>query len=134
METRFQGTELWLRIYPDDVHVNSFEPELTPDESSARTGFLARAQSGRAGRAGAFTVLAQQYGAERAAWIASPNAQAGTKTSQWTQAPYTNVLPERWIVMGLSGERCRTGPGDRLAYPPIAGSWPRPQRPRSFRR
>src|SRR5262249_19097350 len=28
LETRFQGAELWLRIYPDDVHLNSFEPQL----------------------------------------------------------------------------------------------------------
>jgi hypothetical protein len=103
LETRFQGTELWLRIYPDDVHVNSFEPELTPDESSARADFLAQAQSGSEAAQAAFTVLAQQCGAERAAWIVSANAQAGTKTSQWTQAPYTNVLPERWIVMGYQG-------------------------------
>jgi hypothetical protein len=103
VETRFQGAELWLRIYPDDVHVNSFEPELTPDESSARANFLAQAQSGRDAAQAAFTVLAQQYGAERAAWIVSAGAHAGAKTSQWTQAPYTNVLPERWIVLGYQG-------------------------------
>jgi hypothetical protein len=103
LETRFQGSELWLRIYPDDLHVNSFEPVLTPDESSARTTYLAQAAPGGQAAQDAFTALAQQFGAERAAWIASANAQPGTKAAQWTQAPFTNVLPERWIVMGYQG-------------------------------
>ena len=100
LETRFQGNELWLRIYPDDIHVSTFEPELTTDESASRTAFLAAA-AGRAPAAQqAFAALARQYGGARAAWIASSVAQAGTKAAQWTKAPSTNVLPERWIVMG----------------------------------
>jgi hypothetical protein len=31
---------------------------------------------------------------------ASANAQPGAKVAQWSQAPFTNVLPERWIVIG----------------------------------
>jgi len=103
LETRFHGSELWVRIYPDDVHVNSFEPDLTADESSARTRFLAQAQAGSAAAQTAFTALAQQCGPERAAWIASAKAKAGVKPSQWAYAPFTNVLPERWIVIGYQG-------------------------------
>ena len=105
LETRFQNnnSELWLRVYPDDVHVDSFEPELTADESSARAQFLAQAQTGQDAARAAFLALAQQYGGARAAWIASPLAQAGTKAASWTRAASTNVLPERWIVIGYQG-------------------------------
>ncbi len=39
----------------------------------------------------------------RAAWIASSNVPAGAKSAQWSLAPFTNVLPERWIVIGYQG-------------------------------
>jgi hypothetical protein len=78
LETRFQGSELWLRVYPDDVHINSFEPELTTDESSARAQYLNQAHAGQDTARAAFLALAQRYGAERAAWIASAHAQPGT--------------------------------------------------------
>ena len=78
LETRFQRQrELWLRVYPDDVHVNSFEPELTADESSARTQFLAQAQPvGDAARA-AFLALAQQFGAAARRLDREPARAAG---------------------------------------------------------
>jgi len=121
LETCFQGSELWLRVYPDDIHVNSFEPELTPDESTARAAFLAQAAAGGQAAQDAFTLLAQQYGPERAAWIASANAQPGNKAAQWTSAPSTNLLPERWIVMGY-----QAGASDQVLVigPPIADSLP----------
>lgn len=122
LETRFQGASLWVRVYPDDVHVNSFEPELTPDESTARARFLTQAQAGDgAAKAAAFTALAQQFGPERAAWIASGSPQPGSKAAQWAKAPVTDVLPERWIVIGYQGN----APGQVLAVgPPIADSLP----------
>ncbi|HWY96120.1 MAG TPA: hypothetical protein VNX69_13045 [Steroidobacteraceae bacterium] len=123
LETRFQvqGTELWLRVYPDDLHVNSFEPELTANESSARAQYLAQAHGGDAAARAAFLGLAQQYGAERAAWIASTQAQAGAKASQWTRAAFTEVLPERWIVIGYQGNAA----GQVLAVgPPIVDPLP----------
>ena len=103
LETRFQNNELWLRVFPDDVHVTSFEPELTADESSARAAYLTAAAQGGQTAQVAFTALARQYGPQRAAWIASANAQAGNKAASWTKAPFTNVLPERWLVMGYQG-------------------------------
>jgi hypothetical protein len=123
IETRFrkQGTELCVRVYPDDLHVNSFEPELTADESTARTRFLAQAQVGGDTARAAFLALAQQYGPERAAWIASTQAQSGAKAVSWSQAASTNVLPERWIVIGYQGNAA----GQVLAVgPSIADSLP----------
>jgi hypothetical protein len=102
LETRFQPnpspTELWLRIYPDTVHIDSFEPDLTAEESGARAAYLA--QAGTPAAQSAFSALAQRFGGQRAAWIVSADAQPGTKAAPATRAPWTKVLPERWIVIG----------------------------------
>jgi hypothetical protein len=124
LETRFQQNELWLRVYPDDIHINSFEPVLTASESTARANYLAAAKEGTASAQAAFTALARQYGPERAAYIASANAQPGTKAKQWDVAPFTNVLPERWVVIGYQGNAAgqvlTVGPpiADKLAVGP----------------
>ena len=103
LETRIQNNVLWLRIYPDDIHINSFEPNLTADEQAARTEYLALAQVPVETRRAAFGALARQFGPARAAWVAGAGASSVTKSADWTMAPFTNVLPERWIVIGYQG-------------------------------
>jgi hypothetical protein len=104
IETRFGkasdgSSQLWVRVFPDDVHVNSFEPALTSAESAARTTFLATPD------AAAWTRLAQQFGPARAAWIASPSAgSSGSKASDWTQPATTALLPDRFIVCAYDDE------------------------------
>ena len=120
LEVRFQNSQLWLRVFPDDVHVNSFEPALTSDEQAARTAFLQQAKPGQDAAKAAFAGLARRFGGPRAAWIASANVPAASKASQWTRAPFTNTLPERWIVLGYT---VAGGPGQVLAVgPPIPES------------
>lgn len=103
LETRFQGTQLWLRIFPDDVHVNSFEPELTDEERAARSVYIEQAAARADAAKAAFAAMARQLGGERAAWVANTNDPSASKASQWSRAPFTNVLPERWIVIGYQG-------------------------------
>jgi hypothetical protein len=104
IETRFgkadDGTaQLWVRIYPDDIHVDSFERGLTAAESAARSSFLANPT------AAVWTALAAQFGPGRAAWIASPGAAtSGTKASDWTTAATTALLPDRFIVCAYDDE------------------------------
>ena len=115
----FQGSQILLRVFPDDVHDNSFEPELTDDERAARSAYLVQSKSGPDAAKAAFAALARQLGTERAAWVASTNDPSASKASQWTRAPFTNVLPERWIVIGYQG----TAAGQVLAVgPAIADS------------
>ena len=95
--------QLWVRAFPDDVHVDSFEPELTSAELAARRAFLAdpAATSGDAAiRLAAWAGIARRFGPARAAWIVSPAAgAAGSKASDWTRPPSTALLPDRLIFV-----------------------------------
>jgi hypothetical protein len=108
IETRFGkaadgSPQLLVRVFPDDVHVDSFEPALTTAESAARTTFLASPT------ATAWTALAAQFGPRRAAWIASPGAaSSGSKASDWMQAATTALLPDRFIVCAYDDEGTAT--------------------------
>jgi len=83
-ETRL---ELWVRIFPDDIHTNTHEPLLTPDEVEAGKAFWTQMWSqekeihsgnldeeetaaAENQKYGAWAVLHHSYGANRAAWIA----------------------------------------------------------------
>src|SRR5581483_6502089 len=98
IETRFGkasdgSPQLWVRIYPDDIHVDSFEPALTAEEKAARNTFLASPTATN------WTALAAQFAPRRAAWIASSGAStSATKASDWTTAATTTLLPDRFIV------------------------------------
>jgi len=77
LETRFfaqagGASELRVRIYPDKIHLDAHDPELTPAE--LQWGQHHWEQDWRAGtdnerRAAAWRQLAERYGAARAAWI-----------------------------------------------------------------
>ncbi|HEU4839892.1 MAG TPA: hypothetical protein VFT09_00570, partial [Ilumatobacteraceae bacterium] len=81
VEARFMidaaNAELWVRIYPDELHVDTHEPELTPDEITWGRHFWD--QTWRAGRGDdeasvqrrlrIWEQLAQRYDEGRATWI-----------------------------------------------------------------
>lgn len=120
LETRFVGAELWLRIYPDDIHQDTLEPELTDDEVEWGTHFWqqwanSKTQNDDQVRSYQLQVwgqLAGRFKPARAAWIAkrmkpdngifpTPSRRTGT----WTRAPHTSVLPDRWVALGYVGEQ-----------------------------
>ena len=78
LETRFfklasGETELRIRVYPDKIHIDSHQPELTTDERT--WGLQYWQQDWVAGpdpglRGDAWRSLANRFGAQRAAWIA----------------------------------------------------------------
>jgi len=78
LETRFEygpdGTKpqaLKVRIYPDDIHINSHEADLTADEVVWGRSFWSMHE--RAGslseRMAAWRLLVSRFGVNRAAWI-----------------------------------------------------------------
>ena len=76
LETRFSGTQLLIRVYPDDIHRDTFEPELTAEELSWGRNFwmdtwrAGTAAPGGAQELAAWKQLASRFGAQRAAWLA----------------------------------------------------------------
>ncbi|HEU0076009.1 MAG TPA: hypothetical protein VFQ76_00055, partial [Longimicrobiaceae bacterium] len=108
IETRFLprdggGTDLWVRVYPDDMHGDTHEPGLTDEERTAGERFLQQSQAPEAGaHLGAWTALADRFGAPRAAWIARAvsSGSPARRDAEWTRAPRTDVLPDRWMALG----------------------------------
>ncbi|MBC9032131.1 hypothetical protein IAG41_06990 [Sphingomonas sp. JC676] len=78
LETRFADaadgtTELLVRIYPDQVHVDAHDPRLTPGEVAAGQGFWVadwRSGSDAERRGRAWRALAERLDPGRAAWVA----------------------------------------------------------------
>src|SRR5262245_33268782 len=74
LQTRWRtdGTrrELLVRIFPEELHVDSHEPELTEDELTWGRAYLERIVGAEPDVAAtAWSELANRFGGPRAAWI-----------------------------------------------------------------
>lgn len=120
LETTFRQTgssyELWVRIFPDDIAVNTHEQLLTQDEIDQGKAYWAATvdATGQVGKTQAWDLLSRSYGAQRAAWVAlqttptnlSSNPNSGSlifpaltpKADSWTQQPFTRILPDAFVV------------------------------------
>jgi hypothetical protein len=122
LETRFvsardeTGTELWVRVYPDDVHIDTHEPGLTAEEERWGKQFWAQVSAAPSGgdqierKQQAWRQLVDRFGSPRAAWIARVLDPVRPFTippreSAWTRAPHTQVLPDRWVAIGYREEK-----------------------------
>lgn len=128
VETRFvdggpTGTELWLRVLPDVLHVDTHQPALTDDEVAWGKQYwidVWRAGHVVADELAAWRRLCELAGAERAVWLArvmepSPEGRPDQPVppdqpcrpdfppvsggaSPWEQAPQARSLPSQWEV------------------------------------
>jgi len=124
IETRFvnDATALRVRIYPDPLHVDTHEPELTTREAEAGRFYWTERWAAPADTTRAtslWTDLARTYQPLRALWIvrtltplnlaalggaAAPTfPDPATIPAAWTRPAYASLLPERWVVIGLRG-------------------------------
>ena len=78
LETRFAGSLLQVRIFPDDIWADTHEPELTAQERADGNAYLAAKASGLAAEQAAWGVLVSRWTAPRAAWIANAVAAGST--------------------------------------------------------
>lgn len=101
---------LLIRVYPDDIHVDAHEPEVTEKERRAGEDYWravrASGDDPRA-RAQAWRVLVSAAGGARAAWVGTvltPTGAGATPTfpdvevrpEAWTRAAHTLLLPDRF--------------------------------------
>ena len=165
LETRFfaqadGSSELRVRIYPDKVHIDSHEPELTADELTWGRHFWEqtwRAASDQERGKAVWRQLADRFDPPRAAWVARalkplnpedrpanplptdqplPKAprfpSPTTKTESWTRAPHTRVLPNFWVVLGYKNARLITNAKGRAIQDLLTtGPKPGPSLPRT---
>ncbi len=128
METKFlmdgPKPQLRVRIYPDTIAVVTHEAVLTQVEVEYGTAYwkaLFDAADDEARKA-AWRLIADKFGANRAAWVARESRptnweaaglvdagdlvfpqQDATKIAPWSEAPHTRVLPDRFVLVGFKG-------------------------------
>jgi hypothetical protein len=120
IETRYLagGTELRIRIYPDQVHIDAHETELTDAEIAAGERYwTARWGGGSEARRAAWQEIASGFEPRRALWLieqttptnlgdeaaggASPSFPApARKAGPWTRPVAARALPDRWVAIG----------------------------------
>jgi len=112
LETRFFGSELRVRVYPDKVHLDSHDPALDADEVLWGRRFWELQWDDAARAREAWRMLAGRFGAERAAWVAralTPVNLASRPTAApafpdlgdpatRTRTARVRLLPERWVA------------------------------------
>lgn len=102
LETRYVGKQLWLRIYPDDIHVDAYEAALSPSEREAYDWYWKSLAGLRDTRPHAelWGALVARVGLRRALHIATledPN-RAGQRPPGWSSPARAACLPDRFVA------------------------------------
>lgn len=105
LETRFLGDDLCIRIYPDQIFVDTHRPELSPEEETAGKYFhdIYTSDVSDTKKQDAWRNLARDFGPQRAAWIFNVfeenKALRGDENSQsLLTTPKLRWLPERFCA------------------------------------
>jgi hypothetical protein len=121
-----QGMDLVVRVYPDDIHVDTHEPELTQAELAAGTAYWRAVWGAGPNQARldiAWTLILRQLKPARAAWSVRallpavprpaeetpadqeqpepPLATVHTRPGTFNRPARTTLLPDHWSIIGL---------------------------------
>lgn len=124
VETRFKHGELLVRVFPDEIAVDTHEELLTVSEAGAGHAYWRRIATATTETASkeAWRKLVDAFGAPRSAYVARrtrPTNWSGAgsvdesslafpdepvlKEDSWTQPPVVKVLPDRLVLTLLRG-------------------------------
>ncbi len=158
LETRFkkleEGTftkhQLWVRIFPDDCFIDTFEPVLSETEvENARSYWteIWKAGGNDDQKRGAWRALVSSHGSGRAAWIVRnykplnilekhkrgnepvfPDSDdVEIKKDSWSQAAKSYIMPDRFILMMYRDrEDVIKVTGNPVPFPLVLGPDPSP--------
>src|SRR3569623_1770589 len=101
----YGGDELRIRIYPDQIHADAHEPELTAAERDAGMAYwnaIFASPDPKTRTTTPWIDLASSVGPERAAWI--------VKALTPTNAVPAGAPPKRWLVVGANADLSSTDP------------------------
>lgn len=140
LETRYNldlpTPRLRIRVYPDEIHLDAHEPELTPIEADAgRTFWKTCWNAAPDERERAWQELVVTTGTERGAWVVqvlrprnslddeAPDFPAPTlHGGRWTRATQARLLPDRWRAGAWrAGTRIAVATGRLIRRPLAAG-------------
>ena len=107
LQTRFRSDRLWVRIYPDDIHIDGHNKVLTRREYEAARSYK---QAEPDHKLEAWRVLSAKFGPNRAAWLArwsrthefnETDPESELRNADWTHAPRLRILPDHFYVFAL---------------------------------
>ena len=113
LETRFMDNELWVRIHPDQVSIESHRNDLN-DHEKAMYSLYSSAKSDEDKRS-AWRVMVQHFGSKRAAWIIRSKDKPELiniekkpeyKQGVWGNPPQVRTFPDRFVVCLYKGDGC----------------------------
>jgi hypothetical protein len=117
IETSFaDDSTIQARVYPDDVHIDSFDPRLTKAELQAGRRYWKR--TGEA----SWQELLANLSPSRAAWVARATREGAPKPTLREEGemrdPRVTTLPARWRFLGLvDGEVVVDERGEEIPEP-----------------
>lgn len=120
IETRFKNAELLVRVFPDEIGIDTHEEIPTTKEADAGQSYwrAIAADASDAARKEAWRKLVEAFGAPRAAYVVKRTkptnwidrttvgaaglifpAEPVLKEDSWTQPPLVKVLPDRLVLV-----------------------------------
>jgi len=127
VETHWTDEELWVRIFPDEIGVDSHDERVPAAEQLAGERYWQAVMAAAAGDAGAaqrlqaWEELARQLGPARAAWVARATDPAhggftGTPKSGWDISVSAPLLPDRFAVLAITDQRLQAANGGERQF------------------
>jgi hypothetical protein len=113
VQTRFDGDDLLVRAYPDEISVEELERRLMPDEIAAGEAFhQAAGEEGAARRREIWRGMSRDYGLARSAWIREATRPGGPPlrtADTFLRIPAAWTLPERLVFLFYNNDNVLLG-------------------------